>query len=140
MERMPDVFTFFDDVIDITLPENLNNLINDQLQVDFQSSYFRDNPDDIFFHRSILFCFDSLYNIIDNMKKNKDILFVNKNKKKLEETLNKLISNINMKTLDEIKNNITYEISENKGKNIKDNKIEIRKYFLINQLLINEKY
>ena len=140
MERMPDVFTFFDDVIDITLPENINNLINDQLQVDFQSSYFRDNPDDIFFHRSILFCFDSLYNIIDNMKKNKNILFVNKNKKKLEETLNKLLSNINMKTLDEIKNNITYEIDENKGKNIEDNKIEIRKYFLINQLLINEKY
>ena len=144
MERMPDVFTFFEEITDVTLPENIENIIQDKIQDDFQPSFFRDNPDEVFFHRSILFSFDDFYTLIDNMKKCKDLLFAKDNKKKLEETFNQIISNYNMKILNEIKNNISYENipdsnSKKKGK-INEDHIEIKKLFMINQLLINEKY
>lgn len=145
IDTIPYVFQFFEDILlDISLPKNIENLINDDTNNYFKPSYFVDNPDEIINHRSIFFCHDDLCALIDAMNNCKDKLFVNKNPniKILETAFNRLAKN--MTKLNEIKNNKFYEdIKKNnlkKSKNNEINKIELKKFFLLNKTLINEKY
>ena len=144
IEAMPNLFKFFEDISEVNLPTFLEELIESKLSKDFRPSYFVDHPDEIFLHRSILFCFDDLNAIINNMYNSKKILFEGSKTKYLEKTFNKIIQKNSIKILEEIKHSKIYEeiiVEDNdkKGqKKIKKGK-EIQKYYLITNLLINEK-
>ena len=144
IEAMPNLFKFFEDISEVNLPTFLEELIDDKLSEDFRPSYFVDHPDEIFLHRSILFCFDDLCAIINNMNRNKKILFEKCKTKYLETTFNKIIQKNNIKILEEIKHKKIYEeakaeVNDKKGqKKIQKGK-EIQNYFLITNLLINKK-
>lgn len=145
IETMPYVFQFFEDIsLDISLPKNIENLINDDKNNYIQHCYFLDNPEEIINHCSIFFCFDDLYALINAMNNCEDKLFVNEteNIEKLKRVFKILINNMNK--LNEIKKNKFYEDIQNenlkKSKNNKINRIELKKFFLIKKTLINEKY
>ena len=144
IEAMPNLFLFFDNISEFNLPTFLEELIDNKLSKDFRPSYFVDHPDEIFLHRSILFCFDDLSAIINNMNNNKKILFESCKTKYLETTFNKIIQKNNIKILEEIKHNKIYEekiveTNKKKGQKKVEKGKEIQNYFLITNLLINEK-
>ena len=75
IEKMPEIFYFFENIIDIKLPIFIDKLINDQLPDDFKYDYFKENPEEMISHRSICFTLNDLYCIIKNMNNFKNILF-----------------------------------------------------------------
>ena len=148
LEIMPDFFEFIENISEGSIPSFIGNLINDNenFTKDFKPDYFKEHPDEIIYYRTIFFCFDDLYALIQNINKCKDKLFINENRKIIEIIFNKINKNNNMTIFEKIMNNIEYEVLNNETvKNTKkskkdEQKIELKKYFLFNKILINEKY
>ena len=145
IEKMPSVFKFFDYVTKITLPSFIEKFVNNELNNTFEFDYFRENPDEVVFHRSICFSFDGLLALIKNMNKCKDVLFANEKNNFLKKTLERLANKSGMENLEAIKKNIEYEkiyIPDPKKK--KEPKVvngrPILKYILLTELLYSGKY
>ena len=81
MEEMPSVFTFFENLTRVELPKFIDNYINDKLPEDYIYDYFKENPEEYIFHRSICFNIYDIKCILDNMEKNKDKIFQGKENK-----------------------------------------------------------
>ena len=157
LEIMPDLYKFIDFISEGNLSPFMENIINldkvdnnnsdnDKLKREFEGDYFNKHPNDIMYLRTIFLSFDDFYVLIQNINKSKDKLFINENTKILEIIFNKINKSNNIALLEKIKKNKEYEnisiISKNKSKKTKkdEQKIEIKKYFLFNKLIVNEKY
>ena len=90
MEEMPLVLKFFENLTRVELPAFIDNFIKDKLNEDYVYDYFKENPDQVIFHRSICFNIYDIKCLLENMNKCKDILFKNNNNKGLSKTLEKL--------------------------------------------------
>lgn len=66
---MPDIINIFEKITKVTLPHFIEDLLNDRLKDDFQYDYFRENPDEVMFHRSICFNLHDIKAILDNIEK-----------------------------------------------------------------------
>ena len=187
MEEMPLVFTFFENLTRVELPKFIDDYINDKLPEDYVYNYFKENPEEYIFHRSICFNIYDIKCIIDSMQKNKDKIFQGKENNGIYKTFEKLCNKKNYAFLNDlvekqdkvleleeenkddslnystsISNNIKEEQINNKknendkNKNVKTwlfgfirkkkEKVEetqpqdVIKYYLISNLLINDKY
>ena len=187
MEEMPLVFTFFENLTRVELPKFIDDYINDKLPEDYVYNYFKENPEEYIFHRSICFNIYDIKCIIDSMQKNKDKIFQGKENNGIYKTFEKLCNKKNYAFLNDlvekqdkvleveeenkddslnystsISNNIKEEQLNNKknetdkNKNVKTGlfgfirkkkeKVEetqpqdVIKYYLISNLLINDKY
>ena len=96
MEEMPLVLKFFENLTRVELPTFIDNFIKDKLNEDYVYDYFKENPDQVIFHRSICFNIYDIKCLLENMNKCKDILFKNNNNKGLSKTLEKLNSKKNI--------------------------------------------
>lgn len=152
MEKIPEIFNFFDCILNVDIPIFVSKIINGELDENFRPSFFDDNPDEDIFYRAIFFNIDDLFIIIQNMQKFKEKLFVNENTKKLEKIFDKITQKNYFEIIEGIKNKKIYENldnginSDNKSKN-KGNKgnkktklKEIHNYYLITKILTNKKY
>ncbi len=151
LTKMPDLIKFFENIINVRLPSFIEKIINDELPEDYVYDYFKENPEEVVFHRSTIFTIDQLYLILELMDKNKKIIFNNSNKENsdLEKTFEKLFSKTRKEYIKKLKNNPEYEIIEvpiyNKKKKDKvefkkTKGREIIKYYLISKLSLNQKY
>ena len=186
IEEMPQVLKFFDNLTKVELPKFIDDYINDKLGEDYQYNYFKENPDEYIFHKSICFNIFDIKCIVDNMQNQKDIIFKGKENSGFYKTFEKLSNKKNYSFLNDlvtkqqqllevedesindsinsttyITTNIKEEIvtpkkSESDKKNNKSgffgfgkkkkNKVEENKpkdavrYFLISNLLFNDKY
>ena len=153
LEKMPDIINIFEKITKVTLPHFIEDLLNDRLKEDFQYDYFRENPDEVMFHRSICFNLHDIKAILDNIEKCQKKLFEdNTGGKIFKKTFEKLNSTKNRKMIDELIANEDLEMSTKEIKNTRKStkkdkdKIElenIRKkvnYYLITSLVTNEKY
>jgi len=152
IDHIPEVYKFFGNLIQVKLPNFLEKMLNNELHNSYEYSYFKENPEEGIFHRSICFSFDDLYVLLKNMKVLKEELFPNdidNNKKEkiiiLKKTLEKLISGSSKETIEYIKNNIEYEttkVYENKKKKemkeIRGN--QIIHYILLSDILTSKNY
>ena len=94
LEEMPSVLTFFENLTKVQLPKFIDDFINDKLSDDYTYDYFKENPDQVIFHRSICFNIYEIKCLIDNMNKSKDIIFEESSKNTgLYKTFNKLTNN-----------------------------------------------
>jgi hypothetical protein len=75
LEKMPDIINIFEKITKVTLPHFIEDLLNDRLKDDFQYDYFRENPDEVMFHRSICFNLHDIKAILDNIEKCQDKIF-----------------------------------------------------------------
>ena len=187
MEEMPLVFTFFENLTRVELPKFIDDYINDKLPEDYVYNYFKENPEEYIFHRSICFNIYDIKCIIDSMQKNKDKIFQGKENNGIYKTFEKLCNKKNYAFLNDlvekqdkvleleeenkddslnystsISNNIKEEQINNKKNEIDKNKNvktglfgfirkkkekveetqpqDVIKYYLISNLLINDKY
>ena len=95
IEKMPYVIKIFEEIQNITLPNFIQKLINNELPEDFKFNYFTENPDEIIFHRSICFTLDDIGAILRTIGINKEKYFNDKknNKSVFDETTLKNIKN-----------------------------------------------
>ena len=151
ISKTPELFKFFEEMINVKLPEFIEKTINDELPDDFEYDFFKENPEEVVFHRSACFTIDDLYLLLDLMDKNKKIIFNNDKEDviKLEKTFEKLFCKKSKEIIKKIRNNPEYEIIEVPVYNKKKKEIleykkqkgrQIVKYYLISNLSLNNKY
>ena len=158
LEKMPEILEIFDIVTKVTLPHFIEELLNDNLDENFHYDYFRENPDEVMFHRSICFNLNDISAILSNIDKCKDKLFKNDTSGIIfQKSFEKLYSNKNQKLLNDLKNSEDLEsiqkeikfrksVKKEKDKEKEKDKVDfenVRKkinYFLYTSLIANEKY
>ena len=146
IDHIPEIYKFLENLTQVKLPNFIEKMINNELSVSYEYDYFKENPEEGIFHRSICFSFNDLYIIINNMKKLKEELFpgaINNNKYIIvKKTLERLLSKSSTEEIERIKNNVEYEkikVYENKKmKEIKGN--QILKYILFSDILTSKNY
>ena len=155
IDKMPEVFKFFENITKVTLPPFIEKLINNELPEDFELDYFEENKDEVICHRSICYTLNDLMALLECMKKSKEKLFTkdddNKDKvlRGLRLTFEKLISDSCMRPLKELQDKKEREILRvpdpkyKKKDRIEYKEVEgkeILKYFLITDIITNERY
>ena len=118
---MPLVFKFFENLTKVELPKFIDDYINDKLPEDYVYNYFKENPEEYIFHRSICFNIYDIKCIIDNIQKNKDIIFKGKENIRLYKTFEKLSNKNNMSLLNKLVDNQNKELEIEIDKNNEDN-------------------
>ena len=157
LEKMPDIINIFEEIQNVALPNFIEKLLNDELPEDFKFNYFNENPDEIIFHRSICFTIDDVSAIIKTIGLNKEMYFTDQINYSLKKTYEKLCSSSSQSLINEInkkqilKRNLSIREERSfkflldktdKGKNSNQNASLLPKkfYFLISDILINDKY
>ena len=128
IEKMPKIFEFYKNIINIDFTDFIDKVVNDKMNGDYNYDYFNENKNQIIMHRSICFSINNIIILINNINNAKNILFSEKEKN--ESKTFKLLTKLNGKyykdILEDIKNNN------------KDSKFE--ELILLSDLLINPKY
>ena len=145
IDKIPEVYQFFENLKQVTLPPFIEKLINGELNKSFEYNYFKENPEEGIFHRSICFSFKDLCVIINNMKEMKDNIFIGEELIPFKKTFEKLINKSSTNEIEKIKKNVEYDIIKifdpKKKKEPKEVKgYPLLNYFLISDLLTNQKY
>ena len=143
IDKMPNLLKFFDIITNVKLPNFVEKLINSKIEDNFLFDYFKENQDEIVFHRSICFSFDCFICLLNSIDKCKDVLFVGNKGINLKKTIEKLQNKANQECINDlIKNLLPEKDNKNnqKSKKSKDKKVYTKLYFLFTDLLINEKY
>ena len=142
IDKIQDVYSFFENITQVKLPPFIEKLINNELPESFVYNYFQENPEEGFFHRSICFNFKDLCVILNNMKNLKDKIFVSEDTKYIQKSFEKLVNKSGIAMIEKIKKNIKYEMitpaDSKKKKDVKS--LPILNFFLFSELLTNEKY
>ena len=152
LRKMPDLVQFFEGILKVKLPVFIEQFINDELPENFEYNYFKENPEEVVYHQSSCFTIDDLSIILEIMNKNKKNIFSDDSIPdmiNLKKTFEKLNGKKCREIIEKIKNNPEYEIIEipiyhKKKKEIKEIKKQkgrkIIKYFLLSDIIFNEKY
>ena len=149
IEKMDKLFEIFNHITKARLPSFIEKFIKGELPEDYEYDYFKENPDEVLFHRSIFVNLFQVKVILKVMDKYKTEIFTNNKNKGLEKTLEKLLSQFNSNILTNLlitdkkykkqeTQNQKSKHKENKSDNTKEN-IKLH-YLLVTSLLYNEKY
>ena len=150
LDKMPEVYKFFENITNVTLPPFIEKLINDKLPENFELNYFAENKNEVICHRSICYTLNDLITLVECMDKCKEKLFPkddnnDKIMKALRLTFEKLASDycmVPLKQLQETKQIEILKIPEYKSKKnkIEYKEVEILQYFLITDIITNDRY
>ena len=152
LTKMQNLVQFFEGILNVRLPYFIDQFINGELLENFEYNYFKENPEEVVYHRSSCFTIDDLSIILEIMNKNKKNIFSDDSIPdiiNLKKTFEKLYGKKCKDIIEKIKNNPEYEIIEipiyhKKKKEIKEVKKQkgrkIIKYFLLSDIIFNEKY
>ena len=123
---MPKVFEFYNKICQVTLPNVIQKIINDELTDNYEYDFFQENPDINILYRNIYFNIDELYSLISTMERCKDDIIFDK------VILSKLQNNI--KILENLKNKKEFEEKENIQFNILETK-KVNYFYLFTNLI-----
>ena len=134
----------YDNLTKVKLPSFISKLINGDIDRNiFEFNYFNENKNEIVFHRSFFLTVNHLKSLLKSINDLKKIIY-NKENSGFQAIINKLVNNEdNLKFLtklckdNEATNKITTKANKSKGEKKEEKNI---KYFLINDLVYNEKY
>lgn len=150
MNTMENTFTFYEKLINISLPPFIDKYINNSLPSDYTYDYFKENPDEIYGNISICFNLTNLICLIKSLKKGEEEFFLKENNKnnKLKRIFNKLKSEEKLKELIKLNYNKGKDpenrnsIKPDNNKNSKKvcNVTKPENYYILNENLIEENY
>ena len=76
LENIPKVFKFYEKIIKVKLPKFIDEFISENVSIkDYTFNYFKENPNEVLFHKSMLLNIDEFHAIYKNLVNNKDQLF-----------------------------------------------------------------
>ena len=146
LDKMENIFEIFDHMTKVTLPEFIEDFINDILPQNYEYKYFKENQDQVMMHQSMLFNLSQINILLKTMNKFKKEIFISEETKGLEITLERLIYSKNQERLEnilktEIKDNNLQNENQKSKKNSKNEQLEKSMpklhYFLIFNNLVN---
>ena len=148
LDKMEKLFEIFDHITKVTLPEFIEDYINDKLPSNYEYEYFKENQDQVMMNQSILYNLSQISIILKTMNKFKKEIFIDEKTKRLKKTLEMLMGPIFQKRLENIlKTEIKINNLQNKNQKSSKNKSEPENqtipklhYFLITSIKYNEKY
>ena len=142
LEKLPDIFDIFEELSKVNLPPFLDKLINNELDDNYYYNYFLENPDEDMYYRAICFNIYDIKVIINNMNNCKEKLFEYEDDIIFKKTFEKLNSESNQKLIEKIINNekIKPKINKEQNENEQNKGKQKFQYFLISNLLINNRY
>ena len=152
LDKMPQVYKFFESIAKVTLPPFIERLINDELPSDFELDYFAENTDEVICHRSICYTLNDLIALLECMNKCRAKIFPtteneDKSMRGLRLTFEKLVGESCTKSLKELQERKEREIlripDPKSKKKLEFKEVEgkeILKYFLITDLITNQRY
>ena len=148
IENTKKIIDIFESMSKVKLPSFIDKLINSEISKnDFEFNYFKENKNEILFHRTIFLSANHIKVILNNITQLKDSIFTDKNNKEIKLIISKLVdNNDNVKFLtrlcDENDLKVKKIIKADKSRGIKkeEKKEQNIKYFLLSDLLYNEKY
>ena len=83
LEKIPEVFKFYRKIGKVELPRFIDELINEKISIDeYNYDYFKENPQEVVFQKSMLLNIDEFNAIFKNIINNKDKLFSGNSEKK----------------------------------------------------------
>ena len=141
LEKMPTVLKFFDGLSNVKLPAFIEKILNGNNEKKYIYDYFEENNEEIIYHRSVCCSMDDILSLLNNIEKNKDLIFKDDSTRALRITFEKVFYS-NKETINELKNKEEYEeISPPTNKKKKNNQEKkILNFFLFTKLIINDKY
>ena len=145
LKKINKLLEIYENLNLVKLPTFIGKLINGELSKDnYEYNYFKENSNELLFHRSIFLSVNHIQVLLNNINKLKDILF-NKQNVFFQKIVSKMVdSSDNAKFLSSLceENEQVKLKAPNKTKNKKvDEKKEKKiKYFLITDILYNDKY
>ena len=106
LEIIETAYELFSNVIDVILPNSIEKIINNNLEdnLEYEYNYFKENPDEIIFNRSICYTLDDLSVILNLLNKCKEKIFENNKNIKLKKAFDKLTSKQNLNFIEELRN------------------------------------
>ena len=145
IDHCSDIYKFIGNLLQVKLPPFIEKFLNSEINNNYEYNYFKENPEEGIFHRSICFSLNDLDVILKNMKDLKNVLFTDKKNLVLEKTLEKLLNENNTEDIQKLKKKIEYETiklyDHKKKKEIKEIKGNpILNYILITDILTNKNY
>ena len=146
LKKINKLLEIYDNLNLVKLPTFIGKLINGELSKDnYEYNYFNENNNELLFHRSILLSANHIQVLLNNINKLKDIIY-NKQNAFFQKIVSKLVdSSDNVKFLSSLceENEFVKLKTPNKAKSKKaDEKKKEKniKYFLITDILYNDKY
>ena len=130
IEKIPKTIELINKVCQVPLPPFIEKLINNELPDDYTYDYFKENPEECFLFRNICFSIDQLYSLVSNAAKCKDEISIEKS------ALNKFA--IHKKKLEEMRNEV--ELVNGEEQNNENANKKIKKFFLLSDIICNEKF
>ena len=130
IDKIPKTIELINKICKVSLPHFIEKLINNELPEDYSYDYFKENPEEDFLYRNICFNIDQLYSLVSIASKCKDEISIEKS------SLNKF--EIHKKKLEKLKDEVEFE--NNVVDKDNQNKNRIKKFFLISEIICNEKF
>ena len=147
IENMNKLFDIYEHMTKVKLPDFIGKLINGEISKDnFEFDYFKENKNEILFHRTILLSANHIKVLINKVNQLKNSLY-NKDNSEFKIIMSKLIDNSdNAKFLqslcdeNDLKVKKIIKVQKYKGQKKEEKKEQNIKYLLFSDLLYNEKY
>ena len=151
LEKIPQLYEIYDDIMSINLPVNIIQLIESKEleKVKYEYNYFSENKNEIIYHQSCCISFNDILALLKTLNNNKDLIFDDNFKKSYEKIMNNK-KNLNYilekcyKNGDELANNIFNIKEDSKGNSNNDKKdshllsTNNLEYFIINRVTFNK--
>ena len=143
LKNINKLLQIYDNLNSAKLPPFIGKLINGEISKEnYEYNYFNENKKDILFHRSIFLSINHIKVLLNNINKNKNIIFNEKN-----DFFQKIISKLELNNNNNFINSLCKEndliekkIYKTKSKK-KEEKLEQNiKYFLMTDIIYNDKY
>ena len=151
LEKIPQLYEIYDDIMSINLPVNIIQLIESKEleKVKYEYNYFSENKNEIIYHQSCCISFNDILALLKTLHNNKDLIFDENFKKSYEKIMNNK-KNLNYilekcyKNGGELANNIFNNKENSKDNNNNDKKdthllsTNNLEYFIINRVTFNK--
>ena len=145
LKKIDKLLEIYDNLNLVKLPNFIGKLINGEITKDnYEYNYFNENKNELLFHRSIFLSVNHIKALLNNIDKFKDKIF-NKNNVYFQKIISKMAdSNDNEKFLSSLcAENEVFTIIKNQNKSkkkVEEKREQNIKYFLLTDILYNDKY
>ena len=148
IEKIKNVFDILEFMTKVKLPSFIEKLLNSEISKDnYKYNYFEENKNEMLFHRTILISVNHIKVLLNNITQLKDSIYKKDDNKEFQMCISKLVDNNDNVTFltslcdeNDLKVKKTIKADKSKGTKKMEKKEQNIKYFLISDLIYNEKY
>ena len=140
LNKMEEILSFFEKVINVKLPYFIDKYINDELPEDYLYNYFSENEEQIYASISICFNIDNITNLVKGLKKSCFFEIYQRDLVKFKKAFEKMNDKEIMDQIKRVDLTILNRVLEKYRKKDQSQPLDIENIFLFNSEEIEKKY